>query len=286
MPVYPSTGVQLGNIRMYAYDDQPADAFGTYWGLTQLDGWDDGWEGNAALEQRVQADGAWTSPQYASARVVHLGGTIEDTTYDGVTRAWDRLLAQLPFRNLGPITVSQGEGTIPEMTALIRQHEKPVLTERFGATADFSLSIVAPDPRRYAVAVQSTDLVLPLTSGGIAPPLTPPLTITGSTTTSQATLTNAGTVITYPVLTIIGPCPPATITNLTTSESMRVIDAVPAGQTLVIDVRAGTAVTGGQARKVSGTMWGLVPGANTISFTAAGYDAGASLNISFRSAWK
>lgn len=281
----PATGVTLGDTKLYAYHDQPADAFGVKWGLTKLDGWFDGWEGSGTVDQRSQQDGAWISPQYAAPRVVHLGGSIKAASWDATTQAWDRLLAQIPFRNLSSLLVSTGEGAVPEQTAQVRQHEKPVLT-RFDDRADFSLSLLAPDPRRYAATVQTVALVLPILTGGIAPPLTPPITVTGSTSVSQATLTNAGTVTTYPTLTITGPCPPATIINLTTSEAIRVVDAVPAGQTLVIDVLAGTAVTGGQSRRVLGSWWGLLPGANEVAFRADGYDAAAGLSISFRSAWK
>ena len=282
----PTTGVTLGDVFLPAYTaDRPVDANGVRWKLTKLDGWFDGWEGSGTVDQKSQADGAWVSPQYAGPRVVHLSGAMESTSWDAITRAWDRLLAQLPFRQLAPLTVSTGEGTIADQTALVRQHEKPVL-DRVAFRAAFSLSLLAPDPRKYATATQTTGLVLPFASGGIAPPLTPPVTVTGSTTTSQASLYNAGTVTSYPVLTITGPCPPATIANLTTSEVRRVVDAVPAGQTLVIDELAGTAVTDGQARRVLGTPLGLQPGINEVAFSASSYDAAAALSIAFRSAWK
>lgn len=282
----PATGVHIGTILLPAYDDQPADAFGVRWRLTKLEGWFDGWEGAGGVDQRSQADGAWVSPQYAGPRVVHISGSVDAGSWDGVTQAWDRLLAQLPFRQLATLRVSTGEGAVPEMTALVRQHEKPVLAERYPTWAKFSLSLLAPDPRRYDSASRAAALVLPILSGGIAPPLTPPFTITGSTSVSQATLTNDGTVLTYPTIVITGPCPPATIANLTTGEAMRVVDAVPAGQTLVIDVLNGTATITGQSRRVLGTWWGLVPGVNEISFWADGYDAAAALGITYRSAWK
>lgn len=281
----PTTGALLGDTKLYAYHDQPADSFGVKWGLTKLDGWFDGWEGSGTVDQRSQADGAWISPQYASPRVVHLSGSIRASSWDGITQAWDRLLAQIPFRQLASLRVSTGEGAVPEMTALVRQHEKPILTRR-DDRATFSLSLIAPDPRRYSVTSGSASLVLPITTGGIAPPLTPPLTITGSSSLSQATLVNAGTVTTYPTLTITGPCPPARIANLTTGEALRVVDAVSAGQTLLIDVLNGTATTGGQSRRVLGSWWGLVPGSNEVAFSAAGYDAAAGLSITYRSAWK
>lgn len=282
----PATGVQIGDIMLSAYDDQPADAFGTIWGLIGLDGWYDGWEGSGTVDKRSQADGDWVTPQWASGRVVHVSGTIDDTSWDNVTRAFDRLLAQLPFRQLGSMIVTAGEGTYPPQLSQVRQHEKPILSERFNNRAEFSLSVFAPDPRKYETNLRTYNLVLPILSGGIAPPLTPPFTITGSTSVSQVDVVNDGNVTTYPTLTITGPCPPATITNLTTSQALRVVDAVPAGQTLIIDVQNGVATNGGQSRRVLGSWWGLQPGSNTIALTADGYDAAAQLTVTYRSAWK
>lgn len=284
------TGVTLGSVHMNwkTLPGGTTDSFGVDWGLTKLDGWFDGWEGAGLVDQKMNADGAWVSQQYASPRVVHIEGTIRTSSWDATTQAWDRLLSQIPFRNLAAMSVTTGDGAIPEQTAMVRQHEKPLLPNdrRFGGRAEFSLSVIAPDPRKYATTTQTTNLVLPLLSGGIAPPLTPPLTVTGSSTVSQATLTNAGTVTTYPTLTITGPCPPARIVNLTTSEVLRVVDAVPSGQTLVIDTLNNSASVNGQFRRVLGSWWGLQPGANEVAFSADGYDAAASLSVSFRSAWK
>lgn len=282
----PSTGVTVGDVRLYAYDEpQRVDEYGVKWGVTKLDGWFDGWSGTAAVDQRTRADGAWISPQYAGPRVIHVDGRFEAPSWDAATAAWDRLLAQVPFRQLSTLRVSTGEGTMPEQVASIRQHEKPLLT-RHDNRATFSLSLIAPDPRKYDATSRNTSLVLPLLTGGIAPPLTPPITVTGSTSRSQVTLTNDGNVLTYPTLVLVGPCPPATIANLTTGEAMRILDPVPADQTLVVDVLNGTATNGGQARRVLGSWWGLVPGVNEVALSADGYDAGAQLMLTYRSAWK
>lgn len=281
----PATGAKIGDVHLHAYYGNPTDAYGVQWGLTKLDGWFDGWEGSGGVDQRSQADGAWVSPQYARPRVIHVGGRFEAPSWDAATQAWDRLLGQLPFRQLSTFRVSTGEGTLPEQTALVRQHEKPVLNRRDNR-ATFSLSLLAPDPRRYDSTSRSASLVLPVLTGGIAPPLTPPLTITGSTSRSQVTLVNDGNWTTYPTLVLAGPCPPATIANLSTGEVRRVIDAVPAGQSLVVDELNGTATVQGQARRVLGTPLGLQPGVNEIAFHADGYEADAQLLISYRSAWK
>lgn len=281
----PATGARVGDVFLPAYTGAPADDQGVRWKLTKLDGWFDGWEGSSTVDQKSQADGAWVSPQYAGPRVIHLAGSFTTDSWDDGTRAWDRLLAQIPFRQLGTLRVSTGEGTEPELTALIRQHEKPVVTRHHGR-GDFSLSVIAPDPRRYSSTARTSSLVLPAVTGGIAYPITYPVTYPASTTQSQATMFNDGNTTTYPTLLVVGPCPPARLVNLTTGEAMRIIDPVPADQALVIDSLNRVATTGGQARRVLGSWWGLVPGANEISFSSDGYDAAAQLLISYRSAWK
>lgn len=288
MALPPDTGVKVGDIHMHAYSGHPPDEQGVVWKLTVLDGWFDGWESGTGtgVQQRGGADGSWVSPQYAGPRVIHPKGTIEADSWDGVTRAWDRLLAEIPFRDLGPILVSTGEGTYPEQMALIRQEGPPLLQNRFDNRAEFSLSLLAPDPRKYAAVSQSLTLVLPMSSGGLAFPRTYPITFTETPSQSSATVVNEGTWNSPPMLTITGPCPPCRISNLSTAQSLRVVDAIPAGQSLVIDVHAGTATVGGQSRSVLGSWWELTPGPNTIAFTADGYDAAAQLLVSFRSAWK
>lgn len=287
----PATGVTLGPIFMPVYRQGPdfVDAFGISWLCTELTGWDDGWEGSGTVFQRPTADGAWVSPQYATPRVLGVKGRLiaSSGTWDDATRAWDRLQAATPFRAVAGIVISTGEGTVADQTALIRQHEKPVIT-RFGNRIDFSLSLLAPDPRKYAVASQSLALVLPNNTGGLTPPLTPPLTPTGTSTVSQGVALNSGTTDAPVTIALPGPCPAgAVIANTTTGQAIKVMDAISAAETLIIDTATGAAYVNGQARKVTGTWWSLVPGSNTISFYATGgYDPAASATITWRSAWK
>ena len=282
------TGVTIGSTHLHwkRLPGGTKDEYGVELGLTSIEGWFDGWEGSSAVDQRSRADGAWVSPQYAGGRIIHVGGEIEAPSWDDATRAWDRLLGEFPFRQLATMRVSTGEGAVPELTALIRQHEKPVLSNRFKGRAEFSLSVIAPDPRRYDSTSRSTSLVLPLTSGGLTFPITFPISFPVTTTRSQVTLVNDGNWPTPPTLMVVGPCPPATIANLTTGEAMRIVDPVPADQTLVIDVLNGTATNGGQARRVLGSWWQLAPGVNEVAFSADEYDAAAQLLVSYRSAWK
>lgn len=287
----PSTGMTLGPVFMPVYRQGPdfVDAFGISWLCIDITGWDDGWEGSGTVTQRPTAEGAWVSPQYAGPRVIGVKGRLIATSglWDDATRAWDRLQAAVPFRGLAPIVISTGEGSIGDQTALIRQHEKPVAA-RLGSRIDFSLSLLAPDPRKYSTAIQSMSLVLPNNSGGLTPPLTPPLTPTGTSTVSQGIAINAGNFDAPVTITLAGPCPAgAVIANASTGQAIKVMDAISGSETLTIDTATGSAYVGGQARKVVGSFWSLVPGPNTISFYATGgYDPAASAVVAWRSAWK
>lgn len=285
----PLTGLTIGSTFLPAYSGTPDDAQGIRWALTQLNGWFDGWEGSGTVTQRPTADGAWVSPQWASPRVLAVKGRLIATSglWDDVTSAWDALQAEVPFRNLSPIVVSTGEGTIAEQTALVRQHEKPILT-RHGNRGEFSLSLLAPDPRKYSTTIGSLTLVLPVNTGGLTPPLTPPLTPTGTSSVSDGVAVNDGNTDAPVTITIPGPCPANTvIANTTTGQALRVVDAISGSETLVLDTAAATASVDGQARKVLGTWWSLAPGANTISFySISGYDPASSATITWRSAWR
>lgn len=285
----PLTGVTIGPIFLPVYRQAPSfvDAQGISWLCLDIQGWADGWEGTGAVTQRPTAHGAWISRQYASPRVLSVKGRMLATSglWDDVTRAWDRLQAAVPFELPGPIIVSTGEGTVADQTALIRQHEKPLFTQ-LGNRGEFSLSLIAPDPRKYSTLIQSLVLVLPATTGGLTPPLTPPLTPTGTSTVSQGIAVNSGTADAPVTITLPGPCPAgAVIANTTTGQALRVMDAISGSETLVIDTASATASVGGQARKIIGTWWSLAPGANTISFYATGgYDPAASATVVWQSA--
>lgn len=287
----PVTGVTLGDVFMPVRRQAPdfVDSQGISWLCLELNGWDDGWKGSGTSTKRPTAHGSWVTRQYADPRVLSIKGRLIATSglWDDATLALDRLQAAVPFDDLGPIVVSTGEGTLADQTALVRQHGDPV-ANRLGARVDFSLSFEAPDPRKYSTVTQNLVLVLPATTGGLTPPLTPPLTPTGTSTVSQGVAFNAGTAEAPLTVTIAGPCPPgAVVANTTTGQAIRVMDAVGAAETLVLDSATTSATVAGQARKTVGTWPTLARGANTISFYAlGGYDPATVATMSWRSAWR
>ncbi len=151
----------------------------------------------------------------------------------------------------------------------------------------FSLSLLAPDPRKYAVDVTSAETALPSSAGGLSLPLSLPVSVGATVTAGVLTVTNRGNTAAPAVLTVVGPCPPFTITRRGSGESLRFTEALPAGRTLVIDTYRNRALLDGTALRVlSGSWFNLAPGVNEIAFSASSYDPAARLRIESRSAWR
>jgi hypothetical protein len=263
------------------------DAYGVEWNLTRLDGWWDGWSGSTGSTQRQSAHGAWPAPVWAGGRVVQVDGWLKAGRWDAATLAWERLLAAMPLSRLTTVTVFTGEGGVPAQQAAMRQAGRPT-ADRFKGRITFTLSLEAPDPRRYSVVELASSTGLPVTTGGLSLPISLPISIGATVTSGRVTVVNDGNEAAPVVLEVTGPCPAgATVTNLTTGQQLTIPEAVPAGQVLVLDSRAKTArIDGVATRTVTGTWWDLLPGANEIQFNAPAYDAAAQLTIRYRHAWR
>ena len=103
------------------------------------------------------------------------------------------------------------------------------------------------------------------------------------------TASNAGNTTTFPTITITGPCTNPVITNQGTGAYIG-LSATLAGNDVVVidpDLRSIT-LNGSPARNLltnGSTWWGLIPGSTTIGFIAPTYATGASLSLSWRSAY-
>jgi hypothetical protein len=148
---------------------------------------------------------------------------------------------------------------------------------------------VATDPRLYDS--ESTDVVLPL-GVGVVPGVTFPLTfpmVFGTSSPGVSTITNRGTVDTYPVITIAGEVGTPRLENITTGKTMELNLTMGVGDVAVIDMGAQTITYNGTnslgALATGATFWPLIPGENQVSFRAPISSTVASATVSYRSAW-
>lgn len=279
MPGVDYATLTIGDVTMSGVDE-----FGVEWTLTGLDGWWDGWVGQVGSAPRQGAHGSWPAPVWAGPRVVQVEGALRARSWDDASLAWDRLVASIPFSALSPMAVAiRG---VPAQMAQVRQAGRPAAS-RFESGIDFSLSFEAPDPRRYSVDEQVVSTGLPITTGGRSLPISLPLSIGATVASGRLQVLNAGNEAAPVVLEVMGPVSAgATVTNLSTGQRLAVPEAVPSGQTLVIDSVSHTARIDGSSRTVTGTWFDLAPGVNEVAFGAPSYDPAAQLTIRYRHAWR
>lgn len=264
------------------------DAAGVAWTVAPdgLQGWD-GPDVRATWTDRQADHGAWAGPAYFGARVITVAGTITAPDAGTLATALEQLAAAVALTDT---TLVVGEPTPRQAT--VRRSAKLLVARQTDRVATYSVQVTAADPRRYDVVRQQQSTGLPVTTGGMAPPLTPPLTSAASTVAGSITATNSGTIATRPLLTVRGPAAQPVIIATYPDGSARTLsysDTLLVGDVLVIDTDAHTVVLNGTAsrrRYLSGS-WPEIPPSSTVTlaYRAATYDPSSTLTAAWRSAW-
>lgn len=258
---------------------------GVTWDLEPIDGWDSPASVEFDSTPRVLSHGSRLGPPNYVGRDLELTGTWRSQSWAATTSARNLLVAAIPPDRMVDLTVwTPGE---EPLTAKVQLDGK-VLVRREGLITEFSVALVAPDPRRYATTRTVTQLGLPQTSGGLSLPLSIPVSVGATVTAGRALIVNPGDMESPCVLTIIGPCPPCNITLLRAGQApsrLNIPEYVPAGRQLVLDSDTHTALLDGvESRSVTGRWFHIEPGDNQIAFNASSYEPAAVLSVAFTSA--
>lgn len=140
-----------------------------------------------------------------------------------------------------------------------------ISAEQIFTIADFTLTMVCPDPFGYIDAKASTTLV--------ANP-------------ADISVVSAGDLDAGPVFTIAGACGNLTIANLTTGTSLVYTGSLGALNTLVIDMNKQTVTLDGttnvMANISNGDFWSLSPGLNSLRITSG---IVSSVNTTIQITW-
>lgn len=263
------------------------DDDGVEWWVTSENGWSSTPPVRVELVNRPQRDGAFDAPSFRGARVITLDGTAIAPDIGTKERARDRLAAVLADGSrLVELVVHEHLVT---RRALVRLSAPTKIADTTPYTFDWSLQLTAPDPIRYGVAQHSALCGLPQPGAGLGFPLvTWPLDFGVSVEGSMA-LVNAGTVTTWPVWTVTGPCNQPVIRHATSGQALGFGLSLLEGDVLVVDVAARTIRLNGASRRAAllpGSAWfGLAPGTTGVEFDAVRTDTPAVLSATWRDAW-
>lgn len=176
--------------------------------------------------------------------------------------------------------------------SFVRSHHRaiPIDVNYVHWQAKVEMSFYATDPRLYDVGTQSGVVGLPTGTGGTTWPVTWPLSWGTAAAGGTLNCVNAGKATTFPVLTITGPIDNPTVQNVTTGQFITF--AITLGSTDVLTVDMTNRVVqlnGGGNLRGSVTnvppWWGLIPGSNTVQFSANTTKTGSQLTVAWASAW-
>ncbi|MEV6124373.1 hypothetical protein AB0M23_28350 [Streptomyces sp. NPDC052077] len=275
--------VQLGDITFGLVDEA-----GVHWHCDSDDGWS-GPDTRMDLSQREADHGAWPSPAYMAERVVTLAGRVFAPSRAAADEAFDRLLAAAALTD----TVLTVHETVPKQL-VVRRSGKPLIKRLTGTVLEYSLQVTAADPRRYATVEETGWTSLPFASGGLTPPLTPPVVSDAVTTSGEITATNTGSCETRLRFTVDGPVDgPTVFTQMPDGSVIPLLysQALYEGDQLVIDTDTKTCMLNGYVSRrrflTTPAGWPAIPPRSTVGvqFQARYYSSAALLTARWRSAW-
>lgn len=148
------------------------------------------------------------------------------------------------------------------------------------ARVTITLLFEAYDPLWYSTSQHVMSLGAGTDTFGFAVPIaftgTPQVFVIGNPASGAGVTVNQGNIYSFPVFTFSGPCTNYQIRNQQTGQSFLITQPLFAGDTLIVDTKAGTLTyipNGGVATPVYSAFAGakqwvqLAPGANTLTFT-------------------
>jgi len=278
-----------------AWEGNVEDDEGVAWVVTAEEGWSSSAPVRPRAEDREASHGAWGGPGYYSARVITLTGTAVAPSRTAMLRAKDRIRFLTP--DADPVVLRVDEAHMSRQAA-VRLGADVKTTDRGAIGFDFSLTLLAVDPRRYGVVALSATATLPTeTAPGRTYPRLYPSGYGGATGGGAAVeVLNAGTFATGAVLRFYGPVNQPGVEEETTGARLRydVLLATDADM-LEVDLARRTALLGGTAsrrsRLLAGSAWFLLPPGPTrlrmlgVRASSDAADPDPRMDVEWRSAW-
>jgi hypothetical protein len=248
-------------------------------------------------------DGIWLGIDYYAGRTLRLDAAIK--VPGDATAVWDRL-AELQDEADTPAVRGAGGTTMnlrlkfPGRAARtvrgrLRKLEPDVTRYRHG-WVPLDIEFQAADHLYYADEPTATSIPLGLLStGGLTFPLEFPFVIAGDPAAvgRPGYLTVEGTVPTWPVLRIAGPCSNPSITHVASGRTLTVQTTLEAGEWVEIDTRPGWRTVlrengGGAALTPRSRIdtFQLTPGTNELRWTATDNTLTSTLAVTWWPAYK
>jgi len=244
---------------------------------SEVTGWRDTPDTAVSDTTRPQAHGAYPGDIWAEASTVMLTYRIPGpplVPLDAREAALRVIEAGLPLDSVErPLVFHDGDTTFRMARVLQRVVPRP-WDFAYSKALTCSVQWLCADPRRYSLDLQQVTVAIPTASGGLTYPMTYPLSY-GTSQGGSRPATNDGSASASPVVVFTGPL---TSPALVADRWRLAFDlTLGAGETLVVDTGAGTALLNGEVDRlytISATSsplerCSLTPGTTALTLTAA-----------------
>lgn len=271
------------------------DSYGVEWYVEDLTGWDDTPDTVGVVTPKPDDMGVFLGQQTYGPRVMTLAGWIIAPDMTERDAARQRLTRAAPVNALTTVVVTDE----PAPTVLARQCRARLsgqikMARVTECAYQIQVTLLAPDPRKYAAEPTVVEIGLPTFSGGgVVPPFTLPFTLPERVSTGNAVATNQGDLDAPWTARIFGPITTPGLRNATTNQFFGVDIELGASDFLDIDSRDQTVVLNGAASRAAlvtrGSSWWTLPPASTseVRLTTSVLPSGATPLCRFTpySAW-
>lgn len=258
------------------------DSNGVSWGVekpTQT-GWHDGAPlrlngavGGVSTPLNIpRYDGSYRSRSYRDSKTIILTGWAQAPNKHVAEQAWDQFLGLFEGGGQVQLIVTDDYTT---RTMLVELSDIPHVSPWETANGfDWSLTLLAIDPRKYGLFPVSASTTKASTSSGLSWPLDwstgGGLNWGTSTSTGRLSLSNAGTAETWPTFTLTGPLTNPVLTNTLTGQQLAYNQTIASGSSLIISTSpyARTVATGtgaDQRANLTTAQWFPVPANGSVS---------------------
>lgn len=262
--------------------------------LDAINGWDDLPPIDSGNVIKPNSHGAWSGRKLANQRIITWEGRFAANENDWVAELVRlRNAFSVPSGTEEyPITVRLHDETLTAFGALVARAIPGDRTYGYYG-AKLTLQFECSDPRRYSVGenVWSLSLPTPVLSG-LEYPLEYPLDYGIEVTSNTGTLYNYGNIVTPVIFTFTGPMTNPSLINSTAGMKLAFNINLSETDQLTVNTKNGTVLLNGSADRlytrttdsVPISMFGLIPGANSMLLSAATWQLPAGVTISWRNA--
>lgn len=228
-------------------------------------------------------DGGIVTGQYYSGRQMSIPGFMGEDTCADLTEARRDLMTSLPIRQDLEVELETFDGQTYFTFARVTDIKMDVIAPKH---TRYKIELYAGDPNFYDSSTINSVIIPRYVGGGFILPVILPIIFDASAT--PTIVTNAGTVIAYPTITIVGKTTNPVITKLDTGETVELAITTSSGDVTIIDMYSRTVTLNGgnilPLRSTDSDWWGLDVGDNRIEYRSDDGDDDGVVTLTWRNA--